>query len=714
MNNNMPRIPVRVEPYNSPSRQHRHYKNKRDQVLRALGKAAYINGSHFAIMWVSARGDVETYASEALQTRLDDWFVKGGIADEAKQLVKSCGGSTRSGAKVFEDSDEEVGGEEDAERGEDEEDVFLDGAIKGSDLVKKGKRGPLAPLDTNIANQHFLRSRGSFNEPPKSAPLFPTSSLSTAFDDAPRTSTPILSSSSRLMSRNSLSSSSSSSNTVPTPTLPSLAPTYEITLSNHSSRTAFLELRFGQLQQGVCKTVAKAWIKIIEPKKQTRCPYNKGEAGKPDWWPAGVRHKEPDHLMKPERHLLLLTILRSPRVKVARLQLATAEVVALIKADKVSLLMDVYRIAREEEKLRERGVEGEEEEVRVGVSTLDGWCKEGSEMTIQGRQIARSATPEATSSSTHTTQAAPGEKRKRTAAVGSTSMIKSHSTGGGAANVQRKRRSIATSSLSAEVRPTPLPARAAPANAVFGEVYDPMQHQLVGLGLVAPGLPANGTMGMPRSHSFSAATASNPANPGFPQRHLESASADTSPWPPAYAFPSASSSTEINGLATPLTSTSTVDPSYPQHHHPQDLFYHNFPSYPPPPPPHHNPTDLPPNPADMSAINAINFPTNALGLEHWSFANFDLPEVLHSQNWQQSGAGGEESFSFDTSMASSAAQMPRTPSPGPPGGGGLRLDLGGKRGEGGAEEGLQNGLVAGGHAGQYWLAAAGGQHQQQS
>lgn len=54
-----------------------------------------------------------------------------------------------------------------------------------------------------------------------------------------------------------------------------------------------------------------------------------------------------------ERHLLLLTILRSPKVQVARLQLATAEVVALIRADKVSLLMDVYRVAREEEKMRE-------------------------------------------------------------------------------------------------------------------------------------------------------------------------------------------------------------------------------------------------------------------------------------------------------------------------------------------------------------------------
>jgi hypothetical protein len=63
--------------------------------------------------------------------------------------------------------------------------------------------------------------------------------------------------------------------------------------------TVFLETRFRQLQQLCCKIVAKAWIKVIEPKKQTRYPYNRGEESKPEWWPDGVRHKEPDHLMKP-------------------------------------------------------------------------------------------------------------------------------------------------------------------------------------------------------------------------------------------------------------------------------------------------------------------------------------------------------------------------------------------------------------------------------
>src|SRR5271155_2948821 len=72
--------------YSSPSRQHRHFKNKRDQILRALGKASYINGSHFAILWVNSRGESETYASEVFQSKLANWF-HGQVLEEARRLV---------------------------------------------------------------------------------------------------------------------------------------------------------------------------------------------------------------------------------------------------------------------------------------------------------------------------------------------------------------------------------------------------------------------------------------------------------------------------------------------------------------------------------------------------------------------------------------------------------------------------------------------------
>lgn len=56
-------------------------------------------------------------------------------------------------------------------------------------------------------------------------------------------------------------------------------------------------------KQANCRVLAKAFIKFIEPHKQTRHPYNGGgdrdsEKTKPGWWPPDVIHKEPDHLGK--------------------------------------------------------------------------------------------------------------------------------------------------------------------------------------------------------------------------------------------------------------------------------------------------------------------------------------------------------------------------------------------------------------------------------
>lgn len=70
-------------------------------------------------------------------------------------------------------------------------------------------------------------------------------------------------------------------------------------ITNEEEVNTFFETRLRQMQQLVCKVVAKCWIKVIEPKKQSNFPYNRGEESKPSWWPANARHKEPDHLMKP-------------------------------------------------------------------------------------------------------------------------------------------------------------------------------------------------------------------------------------------------------------------------------------------------------------------------------------------------------------------------------------------------------------------------------
>lgn len=78
-------------------------------------------------------------------------------------------------------------------------------------------------------------------------------------------------------------------------------------IGNTNEVTAYYTSVFKRLQQGNCQMLAKGFIKLIEPRKQVKHPYNGGrgsapgkkgdpELTKPDWWPRDVSHKEPDHL----------------------------------------------------------------------------------------------------------------------------------------------------------------------------------------------------------------------------------------------------------------------------------------------------------------------------------------------------------------------------------------------------------------------------------
>ncbi|KAF2142973.1 uncharacterized protein K452DRAFT_297488 [Aplosporella prunicola CBS 121167] len=132
---------------------------------------------------------------------------------------------------------------------------------------------------------------------------------------------------------------------------PTETPTDRFPISDRNKVIANLGLRLDQMQQLACKVILKAWIKAIEPKKQSNFPYvgsddsksrDKTKAAKnaqakrakpregpdkPDWWPREpqpwwgllpnqkckelerVRHKEPDHLKKEDRLVLGVHIL---------------------------------------------------------------------------------------------------------------------------------------------------------------------------------------------------------------------------------------------------------------------------------------------------------------------------------------------------------------------------------------------------------------------
>jgi hypothetical protein len=80
----------------------------------------------------------------------------------------------------------------------------------------------------------------------------------------------------------------------------------------------YYEQAFETLQQTNCRVVAKAWVKMIEPRKKLQFPYNgrkivegktiqfSPEETKPPWWPPGVRHREPDHLPKTGKKIVFI------------------------------------------------------------------------------------------------------------------------------------------------------------------------------------------------------------------------------------------------------------------------------------------------------------------------------------------------------------------------------------------------------------------------
>ena len=246
----MPRIPVRTTPYHTLPRCTRHYKSKRDLILRALGKASFINGSQFVIAWISPKGEVDVYASELLQAAVstkDGGVLSRKELDREAVRVRGEMGRRWEDIRRLEESgevpmmDDDEGGDGAENEVEDDDDEMMD---PDRTMVEDGSD------DTA-----FLRKA-----------LAPSSMMASFAASIPRSSTPATS-------------------------MHTLTLTPDAIDNYYSSR-------FAALQQATCKLVVKAWIKVIEPKKQMKFPYNKGEDLKPAWWPEGVRHREPDHLSK--------------------------------------------------------------------------------------------------------------------------------------------------------------------------------------------------------------------------------------------------------------------------------------------------------------------------------------------------------------------------------------------------------------------------------
>jgi hypothetical protein len=161
------------------------------------------------------------------------------------------------------------------------------------------------------------------------------------------------------------------------------SPTRIIAIGDDAARDEVYRQCFKDMQQNGCKVLGKAWVKLLEPKKQSTYPYTKGASKRPPWWPAmtgpnKIRHKEPDHLHKRERIILLMHILglivnqdstsvaRQGGVDVTKLEQVTREAMATWFADrekpknanKRGFLTQLFHVLYIEERYRRGELDG--------------------------------------------------------------------------------------------------------------------------------------------------------------------------------------------------------------------------------------------------------------------------------------------------------------------------------------------------------------------
>ncbi|KAG8963839.1 hypothetical protein FRC03_002523 [Tulasnella sp. 419] len=384
----MPRIPTRTEPYDSPTRRQRHYRAKRDQTLRALGKASYVNGSHFAILLINSRGDVETYASEALQSLLSVWFDEEAKSQARAALAIAQENENRrrqaAGGQLIVDglNDDLMDGADDVmDDGFEDLDSHVETPGPSTfhndfSASQEGTSQDFSPIAHPAPNQKGLLQPPSFITA-EAQPVIPVYNSRFQSRRPPPLSKRTLS---QQTITNIIPAWQMEGHRLPRAALPPLPPQPFInpvshenyptpphsapaTVTTHSSVVGdpgdpkimalfppFSETlyyrQFHNLQQKVCKLIAKCWIKAIEPKKNFRFPYQGGEQARPDWWPQSLMHKEPDHMLKHQRNLLLITLLRMRLVAVSVLEISTVEIISSISQDKLAILRTVYEMAK--------------------------------------------------------------------------------------------------------------------------------------------------------------------------------------------------------------------------------------------------------------------------------------------------------------------------------------------------------------------------------
>ncbi|EPS42631.1 hypothetical protein H072_3434 [Dactylellina haptotyla CBS 200.50] len=127
-------------------------------------------------------------------------------------------------------------------------------------------------------------------------------------------------------------------------------PLVPLCIGKQAEVATYLWRKFVQIQQLDCKVIAKAWVKVIEPKKQAHSPYNGGDATRPWWWPVDAPHKEPDHLLKNARIRVLVSCISDQLVPISLLRAATDD--TSLRPSQKEILHEMYDVMELDQRMR--------------------------------------------------------------------------------------------------------------------------------------------------------------------------------------------------------------------------------------------------------------------------------------------------------------------------------------------------------------------------
>lgn len=313
--------PQPLDPSAALSLQTKHYRDRRSSILRALGQSSFVNGSHFALLWIQPDGAPECFASEAFVPKLAGWFPRA-LLREAQAVAEAARGAVREEMGWGEGGDEEEdeGMGEGGEEGWEGVDVFGGGAVASGSGA-----GPQGRTKTNKLDRY----RRTASQTPD-IPLHP------------------------LMTPADLSLLASLPSAPPAPPAPPPRPLP--TTFTPTTLAAWYELRFAELGPTAGAALAARWFAAVDLRasRQGRPPPPEvGEERRPGWWPVSVRFREPGELVQSERTMLLVRLVGVGEVDALERSTAGTEGLGeLREGGKAGLLRDIYTVAREEQQAR--------------------------------------------------------------------------------------------------------------------------------------------------------------------------------------------------------------------------------------------------------------------------------------------------------------------------------------------------------------------------